>query len=377
VNAPRLAENRRRTRSFLSICGRSLPVREGETCLVDRDADTCVDDFRWFAENFDLARKSLSFVFTDQQTLAAQPFLDYRWKTDRLAHREVSLDAAVARFAPGEPPPHLNFIWHTSFCCSTLIAKALDLPGHNLSLCEPQILVPIADLKRAGMFAGNRLSPRLPEIVFRLLARMPDRDTRVTVKPSNFTNILIADAARATRGKALFLYSDLESFLISVAKSGIPLLKYARRLFSCIVGDSGRPLPWKPHEIFQMSDLEIAALVWHMQIGEFRRDWPLLEAGRSASLDCEAFLADPAAALAKLDSFFGLGLGADHIKRVLSGPLLRSHAKAPGHPYDARQRAEEKAAARQRLGADLERVIAWSYKACSGTPQGVPLSNPI
>ena len=46
-------------------------MREGETCLVDRDADSCVDDFRWFAENFDLARKSLSFVFTDQQTLAA------------------------------------------------------------------------------------------------------------------------------------------------------------------------------------------------------------------------------------------------------------------------------------------------------------------
>ena len=352
-------------------------MREGETCLVDRDAGTCVDDFRWFAENFDLARKSLSFVFTDRQTLAAQPFLDYRWKTDRLAHREMSLDAAVSSFAPDAPPPHLNFIWHTSFCCSTLIAKALDLPGHNLSLCEPQILVPLADLKRAGMFVGNGLSPRLPEIVFRLLARVPDRDTSVTVKPSNFANILIGDAARATRGKALFLYSDLESFLISVAKSGIPLLKYARRLFSNIAGNSGRALPWASHEIFQMTDLEIAALVWHMQIGEFRRDWPLFEPGRAASLDCDVFLADLVAPLAKLDAFFGLGLGADHIERVLSGPLLRSHAKAAGQPYDAGRRSEEKAAVRKRLGADLERVIEWSYKACSGTPQGAPLPNAI
>jgi hypothetical protein len=352
-----------------------LPVREGDVCLGDRDAESCVDDFRWFAENFDLARKSLSFVCTDRQTLAAQPFLDYRWKTDRLAHREMALDAVLAEFPQNSQPPHLNFIWHTSFCCSTLLAKTLDHPGHNLSLCEPQILVPIADLKRGGMFTGNRLSPRVPEIVFRLLARSPGG--KVLVKPSNFANILIGDAARTTAGKVLFLYSDLESFLISVAKSGISLLKYARRLFSNIAGDSGRPLPWKPHEIFQMSDLEIAALVWHLQIAEFRRSWSALEPGRATSLNCDAFLADPASVVTKLDAFFDLRLGATHIAHVMEGPLLRHHAKAPGQSYDAERRADEKAALRTRLGSDLDRVIDWSYKACSGTPRGMPLPNPV
>jgi len=375
VKPLRLAEIRRRTRSFLQICGRSLPVREGGTCLFDRDAPSCVDDFRWFAENFDLARKSLSFVRTDRGTLAAQPFLDYRWKTDPLLHREMPLDAVLAELPQTAPPPHLNFIWHTSFCCSTLIAKTLDLAGHNLSLCEPQILVPGADLKRSGIFTGNRLSPRLPEIVFRLLARSPGG--KVLVKPSNFANVLIADAARTTRGKALFLYSDLETFLISVAKSGIPLLKYARRLFSNIAGDSGQPLPWKSHEIFQMSDLEIAALVWHLQIGEFRRTWRAFDPGCIASLNCDAFLANPAATIAKLDAFFDLGLGGAHSERVLAGPLLRSHSKSPGEPYDAKRRTEEKAVARRRLGADLERVIEWSYRACSGTPRGAPLPGVI
>lgn len=350
-------------------------MREGDTCLVDRDTSSCIDDFRWFAENFDLARKSLSFVRADREVLAAQPFLDYRWKTDRLPRREMPLDAVLAELPQSAPSPNLNFIWHTSFCCSTLIAKALDLQGHNLSLCEPQILVPVADLKRGGMFTGNRLSPRLPEIVFRLLARSPGG--KVLAKPSNFANVLIADAARTTRGKALFLYSDLESFLISVAKSGIPLLKYARRLFSNIAGDSGEPLPWKPHEIFQMSDLEIAALVWHLQIGEFRRSWPMFEPGRAVTLNCDTFLADPAAVIARLDAFFDLGLGAAHIESALAGPLLRNHAKSPGEPYDARRRAEEKATARRRLGADLERVIEWSYRACSGTPHGEPLPGAI
>jgi hypothetical protein len=348
-----------------------LPVREGETCLVDRDAHSCIDDFRWFAENFDLARRSLSFVFTDRHTLAAQPFLDYRWRTEGLPRKEMALEETIAEVSPGAPPPHLNLIWHTSFCCSTLIAKALEAPGYNLSLCEPQILVPLADLKRGGMFTGNRLSPRLPEIAFRLLARSPGG--KVLVKPSNFANTLIADAARTTKGKALFLYSDLESFLISVSKSGIPLLKYARRLFSNIAGDSGQPLPWKAHEIFQMSDLEIAALAWHLQIGEFRRSWPLLEPGRAASLDCDAFLADPASVIARLDAFFDLGLGPEHVARVMDGPLLRHHAKAQGQSYDAERRADEKKVVRAHLGADLQRVIDWSYRACSGTPRGAPL----
>src|SRR5262249_51695413 len=146
---------------------------------------------------------------------------------------------------------------------------------------------------------------------------------------------------------------------------------------SNIAGDSGQPLPWKPHEIFQMSDLEIAALVWHLQIGEFRRSWSAFEPGRVASLNCDAFLADPAAVIAKLDAFFELGLGLAHIERVLNGPLLRNHAKAPGQAYDAQRRADEKAAMRARIGTDLERVIEWSYKACSGTPRGAPLQGSI
>jgi hypothetical protein len=224
------------------------------------------------------------------------------------------------------------------------------------------------------MSATNGLS-RLPEIVFRLLAR--SAGCKVLVKPSNFANVLIADATRTTRGKALFLYSDLESFLFSVVKSGVPLLKYARRLFSNIAGDSGQPLPWKPVEIFQMSDLEIAALVWHMQIGEFRRNWPLFESGRAASMNCDAFLADPAASIASLDAFFDLGLGEAHVRRVVEGPILRNHAKAPGIAYDALRRADEKETMRKRLGADLERVVEWSYKVCSGTPRGAPLPGAI
>lgn len=345
---------------------------KGDPATDEAAARAVVSDPRWFPEDYDPLRDAFSFVRTDREMLARQVFLDQRWNRSALERRSVAR-AAIAAAMPSSPSPGLNFIWHTSFCCSTLIAEALDRPGANLALREPLALVPVADARRAELHSGKPMPERVSELCFRLLARGGGQDRCVTVKPSNFANILVRDAARLTAGKALFLYSDLESFLISVAKSGVQLRKYARRLFGNIAGDGGGPLAWSPQEIFTMSDLEIAALAWHLQIAEFRRGWALLGPARAASLDCEAFLADPAATLAKLDGFFGLGLGSEHIGQVIAGPLLKRHAKQPQHPFDAQRRREENAAVRGFLKDDLERIVEWSYKACPGTPRGAPL----
>jgi hypothetical protein len=275
------------------------------------------------------------------------------------------------------PPPPLNFIWHTSFCCSTLLAELLDSPGHNLSLREPFVLVPIADAKRLGAFESRAASPRLPEIVFHLLARPGANGAQVTVKPSNFANYLLQDAIAHTSGRMLFLYSDLASFLVSVTKGRLKLHKYARQLFANIAGDDGKELPWSVSALVQMSDLEIAAIAWHMQIAEFRRGWQLLGPSRAASLDCDAFFLDPAQAMARLDEFFGYGLGPAQIRRVLGGPILQRHAKSPAEAFNYALRQETNAIVRRNLGSDIDRVVAWSYEQYPDTPRGAPLPNAL
>lgn len=339
----------------------------------DATAEDIARDPRWFVEDYDPRTATLSFVRADRDVLMRQPFLDYRWNRESLERREVSVEALAARMPEQAPPPRLDFIWHTSFCCSTLIAEALDLPGRILSLREPLVLVPLADSKRAAILANRPVPPRLSELVFRLLARSAGGEAAM-VKPSNFANVLIQDAARQSEGKALFLYSDLESFLISIEKGGHTLRKYARRLFGNIVADSGGPLPWPPQEIFQMADLEIAALAWHMQIAEFRRSARVIGQGRAVALDCDAFLADPGKVLTALDAFFEAGLGQDHIARIVAGPLLKRHAKVPGQAFDVQQRRAQSDDVRRRSGPDIERIVEWSYRVCPDTPQGPPLA---
>lgn len=335
-----------------------------------------VRDPRWFPEDFHAARQLLSFVEADRSELARQPFLDHRWKQDQLPRRQAAL-ADVAAELPGSAPPRLDFIWHTSFCCSTLLTHALDRPGRCLALSEPLVLVSIADAKRAALLDQGWQLSRLPEIVLRLLARPETARATVLVKPSNFANILLADAARLARGKSLLLYSDLPSFLYSVLRSGLPLRKYVRRLFSNLIGQMRDALPWSQAEIFQMSDLEIAALAWHLQILEFQGASRLLGPARSASLDGDALLADPAGVLKALDAFYGLGLGDEHIAAVVAGPLLKQHSKAPTVAFDAKRRAEQLELAKRQFGRDVERVVEWSYTASPLTPRGLPVPNPL
>lgn len=339
----------------------------------DEMSKTIARDTGWFVENFDAESTTLSFVHTDRQTRARQPFLDGRWNREGLERREVPLESLAAQMQRGGSEPAINFIWHASYCCSTLIAELLDLPGRSMSLREPLVLVSVADAKRAGQFGGAHMPPRLLELVLCLLARTANSE-RVLVKPSNFANNLIQDAARRSQGKVLFLYADLESFLTSIEKGGDGLGKYVRRLFGNLARDNGAQVPWPLQDVLHMSDLEIAALCWHMQLAQFERAAQSLDEGRAAALDCTDFLADPATTLRALAAFFELDWSEREIASVVDGPVLKRHAKRPSTPFGPDLRRRQSDDVRRRLGPDLPRIVEWSHRACPDTRRSTVLS---
>lgn len=331
-------------------------------------------DASWLADNFDPQARSVSFVHLDRARLSGTPFLDQRLDRSGAGQAAASFDALEPALPPA--PAQLNFIWHTAFCCSTLIAHALNAPGRNLSLREPAITMTLAAAKRGGWFSPQHLGDRLPSTVFRLLARRFAESEQVLIKPTNTVNTLVADAARLTNGKMLFLYSDCRSFITSIAKKKLDGHIFARKLFTIFASD-GDPLgKLPPQQLFEMSDLQIAALVWQMQIGHFRRAMAAL-GNRAVSLDCASFLADPAGVLARLDRFFEFGLGPDHIESVVNGPLLTRNAKDENQSYSADTRRSETEAVAELIGPDLDRIIEWSYQAAPETPRGRPLPNAL
>ena len=346
------------------MSGRPFPAADISIAALLADAS-------WFPEGLDLRDGMVSFVRSDRATLAAQPFLDDRWERVAAPRRRVAARdlAAGMRAEPAE----LSFIWHTAFCASTAVAGALDHAGSNLSLREPEILVGLSELKRQKL-----LAPQFAQAVFRLLARRHSPSENILLKPSNSANCLLPEAIRLTDGRMLVLYSDCRSFLISVAKRSEKGRAFVRRLFNQIAADNYDLSNWPIAKLFEHSDLEIAALVWHMQIAQFLRSWSLIQPGRIASLDCDAFFASPERTLAALDGFFGLGLGAAHGARLIEdGLLARDSKQRPGRDFDLAQRQEENDAIARQIGPVLDEIVAWSYRTSPATPRGTPLGNPL
>jgi hypothetical protein len=288
----------------------------------------------------------------------------------------ASSDASSALAYLSAEKPRPNFIWHTGFCGSSLLAKALDCLGRNLSLFEPQILADIANAKRTAATAPG-FSERIPKLALQLLARPFATGECITLKPSPVANNLLREAAAFTSGPTLFLYSDCRSFLISIAKKGEEGHKYVRRMFVAMLADGHEQAQWPPGRVLSLTDLELAAVVWHMHIGEILRHWAALGPARAASLDCDAFLADPVECLGKLDAFFSLDLGPEYPTQVTAGPLFRRNAKTPEVPFDANKRRDEHSRTAQSLGPDLDRIVAQSYDLCRTTPRGMPLPDPL
>lgn len=327
-------------------------------------------DHTWFPDNVDFSRNIFGFVQTDRQTLSRQTFLDSRWDHTSLLRVDSPIPVVIAA-TEHQPRPRVNFIWHTAFCCSTLLSRCLDVPGINLALKEPQILIQLAEAKRAHQLTRHGAAL---DAAFKVLARPRAHDERVLLKPSNATNTLLPEALRATDGKMAFLYSDCKSFVISIAKKGEMGRIFARKLFGLFAADGHPQAKWPPQDLFELSDLQVAALVWHMQIAQFRSASVQL---RSAALDCAAFLASPATVLASLNRFFELSLSQEKIDEIADGPLLSQNAKNQSEPFNAERRANEAAAIAKALGGELDTVVEWSYRACPETPRGDPLGRTL
>ena len=332
-----------------------------------------LEDPAWFLERVVVQLDKAVFRRATRQSVSEAVFLDHRWANDDAPTATLPLGAL--RACAGWEPPAM--IWHSAFCCSTLITDLLDAQGVCLALKEPGVLVDLAAARRAGAPAAD---DQMCRAVLGRLARSPSAGERVVIKPSNGANALIAVDSG---GPALFLYSSCRDFVTSVV-AGLPAhaggeerRRFARALMLDRATSLRPSIPWRLHDLAVMTDLQVAALLWHAQVMEFRAAARQRGAGRARSLDCAAFLADPGRTLAAIDDFMGLGLGAAHIEAALGGEKLGRHAKTRDSAFNPSRRDQQMAAAAESIGPVLDGVVAWSYQVCPATPPGDPVGAPL
>lgn len=287
-------------------------------------------------------------------------------------HHDVSAAQLLARFGKGP----LGLLFHSAFCGSTLLTRALSEPGAAMGISEPVILNDVVGMRRRS--APPAAVARAADLALRLLSRPFAPGEAIVVKPSNVINPLAELLlALAPAARAVFLYAPLETFLISVVRKGLPCRLWVRELMAGYLPEGIiAPLGIEPEDLFRQSDLQVAAVGWLAQHRLFAALAHKLGPARLRTLDSERLTGEPARAVAAAAAHYGIALDEAAIARIAEGPAFVRHSKS-GAQFTPQQRRTEYAAARGAHAEEIGIVCDWAAKVAAQAGIAMDAPNPL
>lgn len=342
------------------------------------DAARIIENAEWLPLAYDRARDVIRFGRIPREALSREAFLDQRMAGSILETADLSLSETAGALDSAAPAPLPAFIFHTSFCCSTLLARALDAPGAVIALKEPNILLDIANALRVdeALRREPKRTARLVRAILRLLARPRAGELRVLVKPTNAANTLL-DHARAAGAPSLLLYGGLRDYLVSILKKGEEGRSFVRQQFNIFALDAGG-LSQIPHrQSIALTDLQIAAIVWRHQIEHFARALSAPNGAPVTSLEFRMLLERPADTLKAAARALELPIPEAALEAAAAGGIFAVNAKFEGQPYDAAARDAEETALAERWKTELDLILNWAGSLHLGADATLPLAHAL
>lgn len=328
---------------------------------MSQTATALLSDPEWLAHRFVETDDAFRFVHLPRQDHHGAAFLADDYLGDRTIGGDVP--AVQCLTLPGDGP--LKFIFHSAFCGSTMLLRALDRPGTAMGLSEPVVLNDLTGFRRRG--ADPRALARAADAATRLLARPFGPGEAVVVKPSNVINPLAELVMRLRpQAAAIFLYAPLETFLISVVRKGLPCRLWVRELLEGYLHENFVQLGFEPQDYFRQSDLQVAAVGWLAQHAHFARLAEKLGPGRLRSLDADRMTANPAGAITAVAGHFALDLADRAVAEITAGPAFTRHSKS-GAVFSPDMRQTDYAAARQAHADEIDLVLRWAGQVAENT----------
>jgi len=332
----------------------------------DAPAHALRADPHWLPHAFDPARQALTFAKLPRARLAAPAFLAdiaHEQGHDMLA---VPL-AALGPLALAADTP-VTFIFHTAFCRSTLLVRALEAPGISTGLSEPGI---IASLAGAGAAGQGALAP-----VAALLARPWGAGEAVFIKPTNHANRLAPGLMRALpQARALLMTNPLPSFLAAVVRKGMMGRRWGRQLYLELMTYAGMDVGLDAREQFLMTDLQATALAWFLN-QRFLAALADTFGARVRVLDGDAFGRDPAGTLAAVYAFAGQTVSPERIAAIADGPVFAADAKT-GEDYAAKTARDAAATGSAITEDEIAKVGEWIGLIARQAGLAVPLAQTL
>lgn len=327
---------------------------------VSRNLPDIVNDASFLAHRYDEAADAFRLIHVPRETHRNCTFITDEHLPDvesySLHKRGDLLDQNI-KTAP------VHFIFHSAYCCSTMLARAFDIDGVSMGLKEPVVLNDMIGWRRRGAEQKKWLD--VLDLSLDLLSRPLGDDQAVIVKPSNICNPLAMSALEMRpNARALLLYAPIESFLKSIAKKDMWGRLWVRDLLVGIAKDQYLAGQLSTEELLKLTDLQVAALGWLSQHICFAKIVKRFGPERVKTLNSETFLSHSFDTIASLSSFFDLALSDQQIDGVLNGPAFNSHSKLDQNfqdqGFNAKTRAAEQENINLKFGQEIDMVSKWT-----------------
>ncbi|MGZ8285634.1 MAG: hypothetical protein ACXWUQ_08425 [Allosphingosinicella sp.] len=329
-------------------------------------------DATWLPNRYDESQDAIHFVRLTREEHRAVTFI-----TDEYIPAEAPrlvLGRSDAAAAAGPPAP-IHFIFHSAYCCSTVLARAVDIDGVSMGLKEPLILNDMVGWRRRGA-QPQALAAALDDVLT-LLAQPFSPGESVVIKPSNVLNgIAPVLLGLRPRSRAILLHAPLPDFLRSIARKGLWGRRWVRELFIWQLRDNMVDLGLGEQHYLDLTDLQIAAAGWLAQQDVFARLIDRFGPERVRTLDSTTLMARPGEAMERLSGLFGLGLDGQAIERVLAGPAFTSHSKSNAG-FSAADRLAEQRDAAETHADEVDKVAVWAEAVAAAAGVSLQLKAPL
>jgi hypothetical protein len=324
-----------------------------------------IDDPGLFPHRLSFDEDLVGFLPTNAGRLRAASFLDGRSDFSTGPARAIAM-RDVLRPAATPPGPH-RYIFHVSFCGSTLLSRLLDHPGRAIVLREPQCLSDLA-ARRAMLDQAGDSDSRVDAMLARLpalLDRRWQRDEAVVIKPSNWVNnLVLALCAGPPRVLPIFLTITPRAFLQAVFRGGGQRIAFTARaaVHFSQAGHTNAPrvaaaLQGERDQAVKLARL--AALAHRMQEELFAKARTAGGWGPGHCLDFAELSARPLASARRAAVLLGLDLPEDVIA-ANARKWLPLNAKAPEAAYSGTVQDTTNRAVDESFGRIIDEALDWA-----------------
>jgi hypothetical protein len=306
----------------------------------------------------------------DRAAYARSIFLDRRISPAgrQIAHVDAARLAGILD-RNQTPVPETGWIFHVAHCGSTLLARALDVPG-DLVLREPVSLRQLA-IEAVDGPRDEAWRSRL-RLALRMMGRRYAPDAPVVVKANVPVNFIVDEMmAERPTAPAVFLYYPLETYLLAILRSD-----NHRAWVMSVTTELARELDRRePCDTPPTGPALAAARLWLAQVRIYAD--ALSRYPGAASLDAATLFARPTEVLAVAARHLGVEISADDLATTVASPLFSTYSKNPDMAFDNAARLAREAEQRALLAEELAAATRWVRARLEKQPLPERLDRPL